>query len=119
MRATVRRFHSPDVDLETFAPDDPSDVEVLIQIMAGPTDGPGDESFDVLVCTPRRLMKRTHDRGPIVGRHYLVVHEWDWPRIRLLLTAKVEALEEPTWRELAVKIGRVGKWEFEDYNHRS
>lgn len=115
MRASVRRFHSPDADLETFAPEDATDVEVLVQIMAGPSEGPGEESFDVVVCTPRRLLQQVDERGPIVGRHYLVVPEWDWPRIRLFLTEEVEAHDEPTWRELAIKIGRVGKWEFEDY----
>jgi hypothetical protein len=31
------------------------------------------------------------------------------------LTRAVESEEAPTWPELAIKIGRIGKWEFEDY----
>lgn len=73
VRASVRRFHSPDVDLEAYQPEDPTDVHVLVQLIAGPEGGPGDESFDV-------------------GQS-----------------------DEPTWRELADKIGRIGRWEFEDY----
>jgi hypothetical protein len=28
----------------------------------------------------------------------------------------VESEEAPTWAELAAKVGRIGKWEFEDYH---
>ena len=72
MKASVRTFHSPDVDLVTHRPGDPGDVGVLIQILAGPSGGPGEESFDVLVCTPRWLDRRLRDVGPIVGRHYQI-----------------------------------------------
>lgn len=115
MKAAVKRFHSPDADLESYTPTDAGDVGVLVQIMAGPADRPGEESFDVVVCTPRWLAGRADADGPIIGRHHLVVEAWDWPRIRAFLTDEVETHEAPTWQELAGLIGRVGRWEFEDY----
>ena len=115
MKAEAKRFHSPDVDLETFAPADVNDVGVLVQVMAGPADGPGEESFDVIVCTPQWLAKQLGERGPVIGRHHLLVESWDWPRTRLFLTQEVEACEAPTWSALAAQIGRIGKWEFEEY----
>ena len=115
MKATVRYFHSPDVDLATYRPDDPSDAGVLIQIIAGPLDGPGEESFDVFVCTLHWLDRRVRTVGPLVGRHYLVVEAFDAPRIQEFLTNEVESSHDETWLELAAKIGRIGKWEFEDY----
>jgi hypothetical protein len=36
MKAAVRRLHSPDADLSTFRPDDPDDVGILVQVIAGP-----------------------------------------------------------------------------------
>jgi hypothetical protein len=115
LKAAVRRFHSPDADLETYLPEDARDVEVLVQIIAGPSGGPGEESFDVVVCTPHRLLRLVDEQGPLVGRHHLVVPEWDWPRIRLFLTHAVEGPEAPTWPDLASTLGRLGRWEFEDY----
>lgn len=115
IRAALRRFHSPDVDLETYIPDDPGDVGVLVQVMAGPADGPGEESFDVVVCTPRWLERRVRNEGPLVGRHHLIVERYDAARIWVFLTDAIESVEAETWSDLASKIGRVGMWEFEDY----
>jgi immunity protein 8 of polymorphic toxin system len=115
MKAAVRRLHSPDADLATFQPDDSEDVGVLVQVIAGPDDGPGEESFDVVVCTPRWLERRVRAEGPLVGRHHLVVARYDGPEVMRFLTAAVESEHAATWNELALRLGRIGMWEFEDY----
>lgn len=115
MRATVRRFHSPDVDLPSFRPVDPQGVGVLVQMMVGPRDQEGEESFDVVVCTPRWLGEWVRQHGPALGRHHLVIERWDWSLTEMLLVQLVENEEEDDWPRLASKIGRIGKWEFEDY----
>ncbi|MFG1778295.1 Imm8 family immunity protein [Micromonospora sp. NPDC049051] len=48
----------------------------------GPNDrraGGGDrgDSFDLMVCTPVWLDRRTSEAGPIVGRRYLLVDRFD------------------------------------------
>ena len=115
MKAAVRALHSPDADLVTFRPDDPEDVGILVQVMAGPDDGPGEESFDVMVCTPRWLERLVRTEGPLIGRHYLVVARYDGAEIRQFLTRVVESETAATWNELATRLGRIGMWEFEDY----
>jgi hypothetical protein len=115
MKANLRDFHSPDADLETFVPEDPTDVEVLVQMMAGPADGPGDESFDVVVISVTALGRLVHSRGPIIGRHYLIVREWAWPKVKRYLMDQVETVEGLTWSDIAPRLGRIGRWEFEDY----
>ena len=115
MRASVRRLDSPEVDLDAFEPDDPANVGILVQIIVGPADAPGEESFDVLVCTPRWLDGWVREEGPLIGRHHLIVESYDAPRIKLYLTSAVEAEGATTWRELTQRIGRLGRWEFEDY----
>jgi hypothetical protein len=115
MKATVRSMHSPDVDLENFLPEDPEDVGALIQLLVGPADGPGEESFDVMVCTPNWLKSWTRSHGPTMGRHHLIVERYDFQEIRHYLTSAIEAEHGDTWQELALRISRIGKWEFEDY----
>jgi hypothetical protein len=36
VRVVVRRFRSPDADLDRYVPDDPEDVGLLVQMMVGP-----------------------------------------------------------------------------------
>jgi hypothetical protein len=71
MRAVVRRFHSPDADLDRYVPDDREDVGLLVQMLVGPAEKPGEESFDVVVCTPRWLDRWVREDGPLIGRHHL------------------------------------------------
>jgi hypothetical protein len=115
LRAAIRRFHSPDCDLATFRPDDPDTVGLLVQLLIGPDGGSGEESFDVIVCTPNWLAQRTADGVPIIGRHHLVVHRYDWPIIERFLRHHVSAIEGGTWSEVAARLSRLGRWEFEDY----
>ena len=116
MKATVRDFHSPDADVETYVPADKSDDALFIQMFVGPSDGDGEESFDLIVCTPKWLRREVRAHGPIIGRHYLVVDVLEIGPVLAFLRAQVDALAAPTWRELALKLGRIGKWEFEDYD---
>jgi hypothetical protein len=116
MRANVLSIWSPDVDVAAYRPQDPSDDGFLLTIYAGPSDGPGHESFDLTVCTPSWLARRVREVGrPLVGRHYLIVESMDIEVVLAFLRKQVESIEAPTWSEVAAKVGRLGHWEFEDY----
>ena len=41
MKATIRQFHSPDADLDTYVSADPADDALFIQMFVGPADGDG------------------------------------------------------------------------------
>ena len=116
MRGQLRRLHSPDVfNLSAYAPESPRCFSFLLQVMAGPENGDGEESFDVLVCTPEWL-SRTHDQSSmVIGRHHLVVFEYNHERLHEFLDEYCRECSGAEWREVAEKIGRLGKWEFEDY----
>jgi hypothetical protein len=86
-------------------------------MFVGRSDGPGEETFDVVVCTPHWLGGLLDQQGDqfTLGRHYLFVTAFDGPRLIAFLKGFVESVDEPTWKEVAEKIGRLGRWEFEDY----
>jgi hypothetical protein len=115
MRAAIKSIGSPDVDLATFRPDDPNDLEVLIELAVGPEGGQGADIFGVVVVTPARLAAMAAELGPIVGRHYLIVDDWHWPVIEQFLMKLVERETGDTWQQLGERIARIGHWEFEDY----
>jgi hypothetical protein len=116
MKAAIRGMHSPDVhDLESYRPDDPEDVDVFIQVLAGPADGEGEESFNVQVVTPKALRRLAVESGPMIGRHHVIVLEWNWRVVHDFLVRTFEGQDALTWNELAERLGRIGHWEFEDY----
>jgi hypothetical protein len=115
MRAELKRIHSPDVkDLSQFSPPDPERFGILVQAMVGPEGENAEESFDVVVCTPAWLQGRLH-RAPLSGRHYLFQLPYDYSLLWAFLAAYCQSCEGATWREAAGLVGRIGKWEFEDY----
>ena len=116
VRAEIKRFHSPDVlNLRTYVPEDAGDFGFLLQIMAGPVGRDGEESFDVVVCTARWIGQHLGTDGILVVRHYVVVDSYDYERLEAFLRHYVDQCSGTTWEEVAFRLGRLGKWEFEDY----
>ena len=116
MRAKLKRLHSPDVsDLESFRPSDAEDFCVLIQAMFGPENSEGEESFDFLLCTPQWLVRKMKEEAVLPGRHYLFIKQYDINAVKKYLVGYVGQCEGDTWNEIAQKLARIGKWEFEDY----
>ena len=116
MRAQVKRLHTPDADsLASFVPEREDDFSLLVQIMVGPEDDEGEESFDLEVVTPKELARRVARTGPICGRHYLIVNRFDPHQIQLWIEKAVSSCAGRNWEEITRKLSRIGRWEFEDY----
>jgi hypothetical protein len=115
MRAVVRSLHlDPD---PRHLPADPAEFSLLARLIVGPSDGPGEESFDVEVCSPERLARRCATEGFIDGRHTIIttVDAFSEQGLRSFLTRHVENASGDTWHEVANKVARLGHWEFEDH----
>ena len=116
MRAVIRRLHSPDIDdLEGYQPSEPDRFSFLLQILAGPENGHGEESFDLLVCTPRWILEKHSPDDIVLGRHMMIVFKYDYQNLRDFLCRKVEEVSGETWNDVAQGLSRLGRWEFEDY----
>ena len=50
-----------------------------------------------------------------MGRHHLIVMEYNFERIVRSIEDFIKQCTGADWNEVAEKIGRLGKWEFEDY----
>jgi Immunity protein 8 len=92
------------------------DFAVLLQLMVGPQDAAGEEAFSLTVCTAGWLARRAVEEGVVDGRHHLVVARYDWPLIERFIRRRVTAVTGDDWKAIAVKLGRFGQWEFEDYH---
>lgn len=115
--AGIKRFEGMDGDdPATYVSPTPETDAYHLRMIVGPHDSPGEEFFDVLVCTPLWLASEIDKHGPQIGRHHLVVGHLDMPKAIAFLRERIEhRTSASTWHELAEKIGRIGLWEFEDY----
>ena len=116
MRAELKQLHSPDIyDLDSFQPKDPSNFGFLLQAMIGIEGEEGEESFDIMVFTPEWL-KSNYAKGDIIwGRHSIIVFEYNIKLIRHHIEKYIEECVGENWQQIADRLARIGKWEFEDY----
>jgi hypothetical protein len=115
MRADVRSlFLEPDP--RTLS-EDPAEFAFLVSLSVGPSDGPGEETFGVQVCTPEWLVRRCNEEAFVDVRHTIVttIAGYSEAGLRSYLTRRVEQATGETWHEVAEKVARLGYWEFEDY----
>ena len=116
MKAELKSIYNPTIDdLGKYTPDIFDNFCILFRAMVGPKDGLGEESFDIQVCTPAWLLSTLKKSDVIPGRHFLIVLEYDFECIMNKIKEMIESLSGNNWEELAQKFGRIGYWEFEDY----
>ncbi len=111
----MRSVSSADADLDTYRPDDPLDAGVTVRFLVGPHDGPGEESFDVVLCTPRWLSGRVQVTGPLLVRHHVVMEPFDLRLGVEQVTRLMQSVSADDWAGVGEKLARIGQWEFEDY----
>ena len=113
IRAELKRLYSTHiVDLENFRPNGPFGFSV--QAIVGPAGGKGEESFDFTLCTPEWLA--SHMSASIApGRHFLFVNNFNYSALENYVRDFCYSCEGASWHAVAEKVGRLGKWEFEDY----
>ncbi|MFG1906097.1 Imm8 family immunity protein [Kribbella sp. NPDC048928] len=59
---------------------------VFLTGRVGPVDGPGEESFDLTVCTPSWLSRKIRESGPALGRHLVIVESLDIAEVERFVT---------------------------------
>jgi hypothetical protein len=116
MRAQIKRFYSPDIDLESFVPTNHTKVGFLLQIMVGPENEVGEESFDVTVCTPGWLQEHYANQAVVPLRHHLLIQDYNYHSLTTSLRQLVERCVGDSWKEIAQQVGKIGQWEFEEYS---
>lgn len=114
--AEVKGLYSLEVDnLEQYTPDTPDVFLLQVRAIVGPRGAPGEESFDIKVCTPGWLADMCEIEDFVVGRHYLIVARYDFVALKRNIVRLIESCSGNSWQEVAQKVARIGYWEFEDY----
>jgi len=118
MKAVLRNLESLSVpDLESFVPSISECFGIDVTAHFGAEGEPGADLFDFTVCTPAWLEDLARrGSGILMGRHFLIVLKFDFRRVKRFLEDYATKCDGDSWPEIAEKLGRVGHWEFEDYD---
>ena len=119
MKPIIKYLHSPDIEnLHDYRQEDGNSFCFLLQMIVGPENDKGEESFDIIVCSPKWLEENLEKDKIILGRHHLLSRYFDYNNFHKFLTDYIIKCESETWNECAEKLSRIGKWEFEDYKEK-
>ena len=67
-----------------------------------------------MVCSPESLAQEAA-QGPVLGLHRIVMARFDYAALASTIRDFCERCEGTTWPEVAHRVARLGRWEFEDY----
>lgn len=114
MKVKVRALISPDVNLDSFWPEDETDFSFLLQALIGPSGGIGEESLQFIVCTPKNIARRLVRERVIFGHSLILVDSPCIPPLLRAVTVAIERVEGATWSDIVRKLARLGAHEFDD-----
>ena len=124
MQAVLKGLHSTDLlkvepcqllNVETYRPEIDDNFGFVLRAMIGPMGEPGEESFDIIVCTPKWLIERYADSDILLGLHKLILFKYDYRAVRRFIEKYLMRCSGDTWEEVAQKVSLLGQWEFEGY----
>lgn len=116
IKAELKDLYSPDIpDLKNPGIREGTAFCVPLEVDFGPRGEEGQDQFDMLVCNPQWITQRT-SAGIFSGLHYLIMLEFDILQIRSFLQELAEQCVGANWDEVAAKLSKFGRWEFDNYS---
>lgn len=110
----LKHLLSADVpNLQRYRPEAEA-FALFVQAIVGPRGQDGEESFGFTICSPEWI--KEHCVEPMLGVHLLIVPSYEYDRIVRFVSKIIAACAAETWQQCAVKLQRLGGWEFEDYD---
>lgn len=117
MKSILKDFYCLDIieRLDGYIPADVYNFGFWARIIVGEKDLGGEESFDIMICTPKWILENYKENDIIIGQYHLIVLKYNYNNIYSYLRDKINSIEKENWSEIGNQIGKIGKWEFEDY----
>lgn len=118
MHAELKGLDSADApahDIAAYTPADAGHFGLNVTASIGPAGEEGAELFSFTVCSASWLKAQSLQKGFVFQRHTLLLERWDPDLVQRSLSDLCLRTEGESWHEVAVKLSRFGRWEFEDY----
>jgi hypothetical protein len=120
LRGSLYNPDSPEEDLKNFRPADGKFFGFEVAAFVGPADEAlGEDLFHLYVCTARWLEEHPPPKGFEFLRHHLLLTKWDYNVLVRAISDLCRHAEGQDWNEIATKLSRFGRWEYEDYRPSS
>ena len=115
-RAELKSWHSSDIeDFDSYIPENSNNFCFVLTVLVGSLGEPGEESFDIQICTPQWLISSYPEDEIIFSRHMIIVFKYDFNHLLNRIKNAIESCTGKDWNIIAEKVSRIGHWEFEDY----
>lgn len=112
----IRSKSSPDVEIDEWEPSAREEVCFLLEMEIAERGDVRCDLFQVLVATPEGLRALATPRGSIISdRATLVLDDFSWRTLHLILGEIVSRCAAEDWIETVLRLQRYFQWEFEDY----
>ena len=115
MKAELRSLVTVDHEPVSTAQPEGVAFRVSLRALVGPSGLPGEESFDFDVCSPAWLLEELGSPSIVEGRFLLIARDFDPQCIEDYVRQRLQEASGKDWPEVAGKIARWARWEFEDY----
>jgi Immunity protein 8 len=116
MQAVLKGLYSDDIaNIENYVPDEEDNFGFVLRAMVGPLDEEGEESFDIVVCTPKWLAEKYGPSEVLLGLHKLIVFKYNFLCVRGFIEKFLMRCSGNSWEEIGQKVSLLGQWEFEGY----
>ena len=112
----IKNVISPDIDLATFQPEEPDNFLFLLEYIIGISGKDGGDIFQIIVWTPKWLLKNYGKEDTLYCSHRLIVFEYDIDRILKKIENRIVSCQGNNWQEVALQLSKFAHWEFDDYH---
>ena len=75
----------------------------------------GADAFEFDVCSPEFLESETENHPVFSGENLIIMKRFDPDRVEEFVHKRLRHATGKDWGEMAGKIGKWARWEFEDY----
>jgi hypothetical protein len=101
--------------LASFEPEDPSNFSLEVAAEIGAAGEEGSDLFYFSVRTARALEHDPPPKGFEFLHGHVLLNRWSYELLLRAIGDLCSKTEGDDWNELATKLSRYGRWEFEDY----
>lgn len=117
MKVVLKKIYSYDVieKLSEYIPDNPSYfcLDVILEI--GLQNSESSDLFYLTICSIDWFSQQVNEQSSYFTQYHLVVKDFDFEKIENEIKSKLIRISGKDWNELANKISRFARWEYEDY----